>query len=326
MKLKTNELKKFNSVTSSMKQNGLLPILSYLRFKDGIITKNNLEQFVEMEVDFEGECLIDERVLMAFVNYVNAPEIDVRVEEKSITLSCGKDKRKSPTDDINNFPAPENDELEGIEIGEDIVRGIKIASNFTLERDNLPYASCVFLGRGLLGAATGFIAYVEEIDANIPEIILDKNALSVIKGLNNFLFSQNGSFQFIKSGSLNFGFRKTDTAFVNYAPFTKIDGDKKVSISKSELIPFCDNCVSSTPSKVVIAEIKGNKLSMEDKDFGISGEKELSVELGDLAFNPSFMGKLLKALPDEEVIFTKSDNKFFITGESGFISLIMAMY
>lgn len=326
MKLKTNELKKFNSVTSSMKQNGLLSILSYLRFKDGIITKNNLEQFVEMEADFEGECLIDERVLMAFVNSVNAPEIDVKVEEKSITLSCGKDKTKSPTDDINNFPAPANDGLEGVEIGEDIVRGIKIASNFTMERENLPYTSCIFLGRGLLGAATGYIAYVEEIDTGIPEIILEKNAISVAKGLNNFLFSQNDKFQFIKSGAFNFGFRKTDTKFQNYAPFAKISGGKKVDIDKSELISFCDNCISSTPSKVVAAQIVGNKLYMEDKDFGISCEKELSVELGDLVFNPSFMGKMLKSLPDESLTFIKSEYKFFVTGKSGFTALIMAMY
>ena len=145
MKLKTNELRKFNAVTSSMKQNGILPVLSYLRFKDGVITKNNLEQFVEMEADFKGECLIDERVLMAFVNSVSGDVIDVKIDEKSVTLVCGKDKTKSPTEEVINYPVTENNDLEGIEIGEEIIRSIKIAADFTMERDDMPYTSCVFL-------------------------------------------------------------------------------------------------------------------------------------------------------------------------------------
>lgn len=326
MKLKTNELRKFNAVTSSMKQNGILPVLSYLRFKDGVITKNNLEQFVEMEADFKGECLIDERVLMAFVNSVSGDVIDVKIDEKSVTLVCGKDKTKSPTEEVINYPVTENNDLEGIEIGEEIIRSIKIAADFTMERDDMPYTSCVFLGRGLLGAATGFIGYVEKIDENIPEIILDRNAISVIKGLNNFNFSENESFRFIRSGVFNFGFRKTDTKFVNYAPFAVVNGTNKVEVDKHEIISFCDYCVKSTTSKVVICKMSGNMLSMEDDDYGISCEKELSVELDDFNFNPSFMGRLLKSVPDDTVTFIRAKQKYFVTGESGFVSLIMEMF
>jgi hypothetical protein len=325
MKLKTNELRKFNAVTSSMKQNGIIPVLSYLRFKDGVITKNNLEQFVEMEADFEGECLIDERVLMAFVNSVSGDVIDVKIDEKSVTMVCGKRVTKSPTEAVENYPLVEDNNLEGIAIDEGIIKSIKIASNFTMERENLPYTSCVFLGRGILGAATGFIGYVEKIDESIPEMILDRNAISVIKGLNNFNFSQNESFQFIRSGVFNFGFRKTDTKFVNYAPFAEVTITNGVEVDKHEIISFCDYCVGSTPSKVVIAKVSGNKLSMEDADYGISAEQELSVELEDFNFNPSFMGKLLKSVPNDTVTFLRAKQKYFITGESGFVSLIMEM-
>ena len=77
MKLSTKQLKQFNSIAGGMKQNNILPILSYLRFKDGTITKNNLESFVTMEADFEGSVLIDEKILMSFVEYTNAEEINV---------------------------------------------------------------------------------------------------------------------------------------------------------------------------------------------------------------------------------------------------------
>lgn len=326
MKLNVHELKKFNSVTSSMKYNGILPILSYLKFKDGIITKNNLEQFVEMEANFEGECLIDERVLMAFVNSVSCEEIDVKLEGKSVVLSCGKRITKSPTDEVANYPTVEDNNLEGIVIEEEIINSIKIASGFTIERENLPYTQCVFLGHGFLGAATGYIGYVEKLDDKFPEMILDKNCISVIKGLNNFSFSQNDAFQFVRNGVFNFGFRKTDTKFINFAPFYNVDGDKKVSLDKSEIISFCDYCVSSTPSKVVIAKVSGNKLSMEDADFSISAESEISAELDDFVFNPSFMAKMLKSVPDETVTFIRSKQKYFVTGKSGFVSLIMEMF
>ena len=104
MKLKVNEIKKFKSVAGALRQNNILPILSYLKFEDRIITKSNKESFVTMEADFEGSVLIDEKILMSFIEYVSGSEIDVNVSGNSVVLSCGKEKYKSPTDDVINFP------------------------------------------------------------------------------------------------------------------------------------------------------------------------------------------------------------------------------
>ena len=325
MKLKTNELKKFNSYSSSIKANSILPIFSYLKFKDGVITKSSSEQFIEMEADFKGKCLIDERALMAFVNAESSDEINVEVKGNSILLSSGKRRGTSPTEDINNFPKSEFNIDNAVSIPNEIISSIKIASNFTLERENMPYTSCVFLGRGLLGASTGFVAYIESIDKSIPEIILDKPITTALKSLSNVLFSETGSWQFIQSGAFNFGFRKREIKFVNFLPFLNIGDEEGVKTDKSEIIAFCNNCIATTPSSVVVAKIEGNKLTMNDADFGVSCETELPIELGDFTFNPSFMGKLLMSLPDEEVTFIKNKDRFYITGKSGFTSLIMQM-
>lgn len=325
MKLKIKELRKFDSVAGSMPQNKVLPILSYLKFDDGYITKNNLESFIMMEADFKGKFLIDEKILMSFVASVSADEIEVSMNNNSIILSYGKEKMVSPTDDIANFPAVILNDSEKIEFDSDIMSAIKVASNFTTERDNTPYASCVFLGNELVAATTGFVAYIEKAPSYIPEIILEKNAVSVIKNFSSVLFSQNDSYQFFSNNIFKFGFIKKDTKFVNMKPFTNVPDNDKVLVDKKDIIKFCDVCVSSSPSQVIIATIENGKLTMVDKNYGINYEKPIQAKLKNFYFNPALMGKLLKSLPEENVYFTLDNSKYFITGESGFISLIMEM-
>src|SRR5690606_12927667 len=133
MKLKTKQLKQFNSIAGSMRQNNILPVLSYLKFEDGKITKNNLESFVTMDADFEGSMLIDEKILMSFVEATNAEEINVDSDGKRVTLSHGKEKFNSPTEDVNNFPKSAEPEGDEIEVPQDVLRAVKIAANFTMD-------------------------------------------------------------------------------------------------------------------------------------------------------------------------------------------------
>ena len=77
MKIPTKQLKAFNSAAGSMRQNSILPILSFLKLDKRTITKNNLEAFITMDIDFEGSYLIDEKILMGFIESVDAEEIDI---------------------------------------------------------------------------------------------------------------------------------------------------------------------------------------------------------------------------------------------------------
>ena len=181
MKLLTKQLKTFNSIAGGMKQNNVLPILSYLKFEDGYITKNNLESFVTMEADFKGKCLIDEKILMSIVNVTKEEYIDVAIKAKSVILSYGNKKDTSPTDDISNFPAINEIDGKEINISNEVINAVKIASNFTYDRDDAPYASCIFLGNGIVGATSGYIGYTQKNTENLPEIVLEKNAASAIK-------------------------------------------------------------------------------------------------------------------------------------------------
>lgn len=326
MKLKTAELKQFNSIAGGMQQNKLLPILSYLKFDKGQITKNNLESFICMDADFEGSCLIDEKILFSFVDSTNASEIDVTIKDKSVIISHGKEKMISPTDDIKLFP--ETLVADGVEteLSNDVLKAVKIALNFTMERDNMPQTTSVFIGNGLVGATTGFIAYIENIKSEMPEIVMDKNAASFIKNFDTVLFSENERCQFYTNHVFKFGFIKKETPYLNMNPFIALMPKDAVSVEvdKNEIIKFCDTCVNSTTGRVVVAQIIDDKLVMNDSGYGIEYEKPLSVKLENFTFNPVIMSKLLKSIPDEKVNFIRAKGKYYVTG-NGFVSLIMEM-
>lgn len=328
MKLQTHQLKKFNSVAGGIKKNTILPILSYLKFEDGKVTKNNLESFVTMEIDFEGSCLIDERILTTFVESTGASEIDVEVKGNSITLSHGKERIISPTDDIKLFPEPPVPENKlDIFISQDVLKAIKVASNFTMDLENSPHASCVHVGNGVVGATSGFIAYVEPIEDELPEIVLEKPMLSVLKGLEFATFNQSDSYIFFKNGNFTFGFIKKDTKFLNMGRFKALPEGEPTLMPKKEFEGFCELCNGYSVGKsYVLATLKEKELSMIDPDFGIDYKKELPTRLPDFSFNPSYMGKLLKSLPDDNLKFLKGQNKYYVTGEKGnYVSLIMEL-
>jgi hypothetical protein len=324
MKIKTRQLKQFNSIAGSMRQNNILPILSYIKFEDGKITKNNLESFVTMEADFEGSVLIDEKILMSFVESIDAEEIDVTVNGTKVTLSHGKEKFNSPTDNIIDFPKSAESDGEEIEIPQDVLRAIKIASNFTMERENLPFTSCVFIGDGVVAANTGFVAFAQKVEGAYPNIILEKSAATVIRNFNTVSFSQNDSYQFFTNNVFTFGFIKKDTKYIDMKKYLTLPPKEGVvEMNKTDLQNFCDICSSSSAGRVVIAKIEGGKAIMVDVDYGNDYEKPLPSLLPDFSFNPAYMGKLLKSLPDTELSFVKDGDKYFITGGSGFVSLIM---
>lgn len=324
MKLKVNEIKKFKGVAGALRQNNILPILSYLKFENGLITKNNLESFVTMEADFEGAVLIDEKILMSFIEYVNGSEIDVNVSGNSVVLSCGKEKYKSPTDDVINFPKVEEGDAQAIEFDSDLMDEIRIASNFTEVNPIKPYAECVFIGKGIIAASEGYISYTKKLEKEYPEIILEKNVVNCIKGLDNVFFYESGNHQFFQSGIYKFGFLKKDTNFTNMTLFSKLpEGLDKFEIDKSELVAFCNICINSCQGRFVSAKIEGAKAKMIDSDYENDYEKDLSVSLPEFTFNPAQFNVVLKALPDEKISVLKEKNKYYITGDGGYVSLIM---
>jgi len=322
MKLSVNQLKQFKSISSNVRSTGIIPILSYLKFSNGEITKSNLESFVIMEADFKGEMLIDENVLMTFIEFTSAEQIEATVKGNSILITDGKAKVTSPTEDIKNFPAIAEAKNAPIKIESEVIDSIRVAINFTIESKLMPYTECIFLGDETIAASTGFSAFIKPFPG-VPTIIINAQVASSLIKFDSLLFSETDTYQFFSSGTVKFGFVKDDTKFLNMKGFAVVTGNDPITIEKGDLIKFCEICASNSKGRPVSASIEKNKLIMVDSEYGINIEIPLSVSMDDFTFNPVIMAKLLKSVPDSNLTFTRSKNKYFITGPSGFVCIIM---
>lgn len=322
MKLQTNQLRQFKAASSGIKQNGILPIYSYLKFDNNTIAKNNGESFVIMEADVDGSYLLDERLLMSFVDATTADELTVTIKGSTATITDGKTKKLCPTDDVKLFPTNTEPTSDEVELAAPILEDIKIASQFTMDDNTMPFKECVFVGGGLVAASTGFISYTKQYEA-LQTIVLTKSALATITRLDGCNFSENDTYQFYTTGNLKYGFIKNDTKFVSMLPFNTVPDGTSVVIDKTEIIKFCEMCINDCPGRIVLASFKDGSLLMEDAAYELTNTSDLSTPLEDFKFNTAFMLRLLKSVPDTSLTFTRSINKYFITGASGFVSLIM---
>lgn len=322
MKLKINELKKFKTASGFIKPNNTMPVLSYLKFKDGFITKSNMEFFVKMEADFEGEMLIDETQLFSMVNYLNADEIEATTDENSVILISGKKISKGPTEDIKSFPETASVSKKPVEINSDVMNSISIASGFTFEDPNTPFTGAVFIGNGIVAACNNVIAYTMP-HKKIPTLIIEKKVCDVICKLDGpVMFSENDTYTFFENGPFTFGFVKKDIPFVNFEPFSKVPGGDRIKVNKDQLMAFCQTCIERCAGRPIVASITSNKLLMNESGYENSFEDELNYKIPDFNFVPQELFRLLKCLPGD-LEFIKSENKFFVTGSGGFVSLIM---
>lgn len=322
MKLQTNQLKQFKAAASAIKQNNILPVLSYLKFDNGTITKNNLESFIIMDADVEGSMLIDEKVLMNFVDFTSSQEINCTVIDNQVLITDGKAKVKSPTELVEHFPVSNETDNEPVNMAAEVLYAIKTASAFTTEDFTMPVKEFVHVGINTVAATNNFIFYGTNVGA-VPEITIGKDAAATITKFESVLFSENDTYQFYEAGIFKYGFVKKDVKFLDMSQWLKLPEGGRVPVVKSEIIKFCDICISNTPGRIVTAKSDGTMLSMVDAAYNINIEIPISSTLDTFGFNPHYMAKMLRSLPDESLQFLRATNKYFITGESGFVALIM---
>lgn len=115
MKISTSELKRFKHNSSFIKKNNILPILGYLKFDDGKITKTNLHSFIEQKTNVKGSFLVPEMNLFNFLARSTEDFVDVYVKDGMCIISDGKlPVVKVPTEDIKHFPStptPDEEQL-----------------------------------------------------------------------------------------------------------------------------------------------------------------------------------------------------------------------
>lgn len=324
MNLSTKDLKEFKTVSSFVRSSENSEITSYLKFSNGVITKSNNESFVSMQSEFNGIALIGEKILFSFIDGVKEDFIVVEINDNIAVLSAGKEKMKCPTDDPIKFPADISGVTDSIDINSDQLKQFYIASLFLADLENMPYTSLVFINDDMVAASNGVSAYTIKQPSILPELIISKNTVNALKGFNFVSFSQADNYQIFSSGKYVFGFVKHEQKFISFLPHSIFpDGEDIENVNKSEIIAFCETCIKCWPGKPICCEIKDNVLMMVNSEYDY--KKDLSFIVSDFVFNPAIMLKTLKSIPDDNVYFLKDGNKFYIKGDSGFVSVIMEM-
>lgn len=331
-KVPTSDIRSFKKNSGHIKRNGILPILDYVKFNNGTITKTNLNEFVVQESNFSGSFLIEERVLFNFIEYTNASEISFSADGKKITISDGSQKTTSTQGDFDLYPVTEDAPKETVALTDTILKLFGAAAKYTREDQYDLIVSHIFIGDDSILASDRFIAFKKNIDRELPKTAIPRSVAERVSSIDPANFSQTENKLFFKAGKVLYGFQKTEATHVDMRKFFDYKKDTSFHSPKSELIGFNEMCLSMSPLKYChpTIEIVNDKLILSaiDGDYGVDNEKEIDVVGGmesKFKYDATTLNRLLKTAPDEELTFSRVKGMMYITGDSGFTSLIMEL-
>lgn len=332
IKVPVSDIRSFKKNSSHIKKNNIMPILDFIKFDNGTITKTNLHEFVVQDSSFNGSFLIEERVLFNFIEYTSAPEIIFSANGNKITLSDGTQKTTATQGDISLYPTTETPPKETVSLTDTILKLFGAAAKYTQEHQNDLIISHIFIGGDVITASDRYIAFYRKIDRDLPKTAIPRSVAERVSSIDPADFSQTENKLFFKTGKTLFGFRKTEATYIDLSQFFENERITSFHAPKSELIAFNDMCLSMSLSKLcypILEVVKGKlKLTANDGDFAIDNEKEIDV-IGEMEAkfktDASWLNRLLKTAPDDELTFSRRQGMMYITGESGFKSLIMEL-
>lgn len=326
------DIRAFKKNSSHIKKNNIMPILDFIKFDNGSITKTNLHEFVVQDSSFKGSFLIEERVLFNFIEYTSSPEITFTADGNKITLSDGSQKTTATQGDISLYPTTEIPPTEKVSLTDTILKYFGAAAKYTQDHATDLIISHIFIGGDVIAASDRYIAYYRKIDRELPKTAIPKSVAERVSSIDPADFSQTENKLYFKTSKTLYGFRKTEATFVDLSRFFEYEKTSSFEAPKSELIGFNDMCLSMSLSKQCypILELANGKLKLtaNDGDFAIDNEKEINVigqMEGQFKTDAAWFNRLLKTAPDDELTFNRVQGRIYITGESGFTSLIMEL-
>lgn len=332
IKIPVADIRAFKKNTSHIKKNNIMPILDFIKFDNGAITKTNLHEFVVQESSFTGSFLIEERVLFNFIEYTSATEITFVSDGKKITLSDGSQKTTATQGDVSLYPLTEIPPIETVSLTDTILKLFGAAAKYTKEDDKDLIISHIFIGGNVITASDRYIAFYRKIDRDLPKTAIPRSVAERVSSIDPADFSQTENKLFFKTGKTLYGFRKTEATYVDLGKYFECEKITSFHAPKSDLIGFNEMCLSMSLSKLCypILQITNGrlKLTANDGDFAIDNEKEIEVvgQMGEkFKTDASWFNRLLKTAPDEELTFSRIQGMMYITGDSGFTSLIMEL-
>jgi hypothetical protein len=330
MKIKTSDVKLFAKVASGINTGTIIPVHSFIFLDNGKMTKANEHQYITYSCEFDGSCLVDEKILFNYAAHTKADEISIKVSGKTVTLSDGTRPVKSPTDDPVNFQQPLVPTGAPYNIPEDVIRAIGTAAKFTEDGDTTPLKGHVFVGNKTVSATDLHIAYRHEFSDDLPEIVLSRGEAIFIGSMTSCLFSESNNWHFFQDGPVTCGWIKSQAPFFDLVKGF-VDTPKSFDIRRDELMGFLAHATTSSVGKSVVGSFTGVSghlnFWVKDNSYDIDIEQQFPYEGPDIeqfGFGPALFLRLVKAFPAETYSFCSGPNLYYL--KSGNVStLIMKM-
>jgi len=190
IKVSVADIRSFKKNSSHIKRNNILPILDFIKFDNGTITKSNINEFIVQESNFSGSFLIEERVLFNFIEYTNAAEIIFEADGNKIKLSDGVQKTTATQGDIALFPVTEKPPKETVSLTDTILKLFGAAAKYTIEEDHDLIISHIFIGGNAIMASDRFIGFFRTIDRELPKTAIPKHVAERVSSIDPADFSE----------------------------------------------------------------------------------------------------------------------------------------
>jgi hypothetical protein len=332
IKVSVADIRSFKKNSSRITNKGIIPILDYIKFENGTITKTNINEYVVQESNFSGAFLVEERILFNFIEYTSAVEIQFVADGKKVVISDGSQKTTSTQGDIILFPQIEQPPTETVALTDTILKLFGSAAKYTQEGNEDLRKSHIFIGGDAIMASDGFIAFYRKIDRELPKTAIPRSVAEKVSSIDPADFSQSENKLFFKAGKVLYGFQKTEATYIDMSGFFNYKKDTYFHAPKAELIAFNEMSLAMSKTKLchpTMGIVNGKLLmSAVNSDYGVDNEKEIEVvgKMGDkFQYDAAILNRLLKTAPDEELTFCRVKGMMYITGDSGFTSLIMGL-
>lgn len=346
IKIKTADIAEFFKRSKSIKANAIMPILSYLKLEGtdegATIAKSNLNAFCVhqvSEVQVNEPVLLDERLLNALLQNTSAPELEIGVHQKTISLKCGTATLSFPREDASLFPqcAAPAEAKEWTPLPGTVLESLGIAKNFVkVLSDNMETPlSFVYCYGGKVVATDSHVLYKKQFDFELPELMLYPDTCTVLAGFESIAHCTKGNYDYFDTGKTMYGFimpegRRPD--FDRVMP--KPDLSQYFEIQLSDMVAACQLAASVCTTKDVDGKIapgmSGITFTSEIPDYDTPVVYDIPTEgpatCKQFGFNAKLMLSYLKALPYKTIRFVDghpNNYSFYTSEDAGYTGLIM---
>jgi hypothetical protein len=339
--ISTKELKRFTSLATHIKNNGIIPIYGYVKIeaKGGVATmyKSNAQSFIVFPVDGavcnkDETILVEEKVLFGFINTTSRQSVSISQDGKDGNIDDGKRPVKFIGIE-DHYPVIQQKAADAVpyEFDLDVLSALSLAKQHTLppqDKTIREWNTFVHISKcgdrtGIAGF-NGFTWYFQTFKEKLPELVLDTDVIAIISKFQSAAYSQSGNYDIFECAGVTYGFIKPEVKPRELTKFMESlsKGEKKFKVVTKSITEYCEsvlamNNTSLTPD-ITVEPMEGKKILLKHVGYGgVDIEEEVFIEEkdGDFDthyFNPNYILLALKGIPFDEVEVSVLENQGFV--------------